>query len=74
MVGWRVKAVLKKFLVEAMPIFFLICGVGALLAYAGFLDQLATWVSPALALFGLPGEVAPGVIFSIVRKDSLLVP
>ncbi len=72
-VGWRVKAVLKKFLVEAMPIFFLICGVGALLAYIGFLDQLAAWVSPVLALFGLPGETAPGVIFSIVRKDGLLI-
>lgn len=72
-VGWRVKAVLKKFLVEAMPIFFFICGVGALLAYIGFLDQLAAWVSPVLALFGLPGETAPGVIFSIVRKDGLLV-
>lgn len=71
--GWRVKAVLKKFLVEAMPIFFLICGIGALLAYTGFLDLLAAWVSPVLALFGLPGEVAPGVIFSIVRKDGLLV-
>ncbi len=72
-VGWRVKTVLKKFLLEAMPIFFLICGVGALLAYAGFLDQLAAWVSPSLALFSLPGDVAPGVIFSIVRKDGLLV-
>ncbi|HMQ56347.1 MAG TPA: 50S ribosome-binding GTPase, partial [Anaerolineae bacterium] len=72
-VGWRVKAVLKKFLLEAMPVFFLICGVGALLAYAGFLDELAAWISPGLALFGLPGEVAPGIIFSIVRKDGLLV-
>ena len=72
-VGWRVKAVLKKFLLEAMPVFFIICGIGALLAYVGFLEQLALWVSPALALFGLPGEVAPGIIFSIVRKDGLLV-
>ncbi|MEM7342804.1 MAG: nucleoside recognition domain-containing protein [Chloroflexota bacterium] len=72
-VGWRVRAVLKKFLLEAMPIFFLICGAGALLAYTGFLDQLAAWVSPSLALFGLPGDVAPGIIFSIVRKDGLLL-
>ncbi|MEM7342745.1 MAG: nucleoside recognition domain-containing protein [Chloroflexota bacterium] len=71
--AWRVKAVLKKFLLEAMPIFFIICGLGALLAYSGFLEQLSIWVSPALALFGLPGEVAPGIIFSIVRKDGLLV-
>ncbi|HMQ55272.1 MAG TPA: ferrous iron transporter B, partial [Anaerolineae bacterium] len=33
----------------------------------------AAWISPGLALFGLPGEVAPGVVFSIVRKDGLLV-
>ena len=72
-ISWRVKDVLKKFLVEAMPIFFAICVIGALLFHIGFLDQMAAAVSPLMALFGLPGEVAPGVIFSIVRKDGLLV-
>ncbi len=29
--------------------------------------------APLLALFGLPATVAPGIIFSIVRKDGLLI-
>lgn len=71
-IWWRVRAVLRQFVGEALPIFFAICAVGALLDYAGLLAWLATAIAPALALFGLPGEVAPGVIFSMVRKDGLL--
>ncbi|MEM7331372.1 MAG: nucleoside recognition domain-containing protein [Chloroflexota bacterium] len=70
---WRVRAVLKQFLWQAMPIFLLMCAVGAVLAYSGLLDWLAAGLSPLLGLFGLPGDVAPGVIFAIVRKDGLLI-
>ena len=55
-----------------MPIFLLICAVGVLLEFTGILGWLAAAVAPALALFRPPGEVAPGVIFSIIRKDGLL--
>ncbi len=72
-VWWRVKAVLKQFLLQAMPIFLTICLVGSLLAYGGLLDRLADGIAPLLALFGLPATVAPGIIFSIVRKDGLLI-
>ncbi|MDJ0755998.1 MAG: 50S ribosome-binding GTPase [Ardenticatenaceae bacterium] len=70
---WRVRAVLKQFLWQAMPIFLLMCAVGAVLADSGLLDWLAAGLSPLLGLFGLPGAVAPGVIFAIVRKDGLLI-
>ncbi|MEM7027975.1 MAG: nucleoside recognition domain-containing protein [Chloroflexota bacterium] len=70
---WRVQTVVKKFLLEAMPIFFIICGVGALLSYSGLLNQISNGVAPVLGWFGLPPSVAPGVIFSVVRKDGLLV-
>lgn len=72
-VWWRVRAVLKQFLWQAMPIFLLMCAVGAMLAYTGLLDWLAEVLAPLLGLFGLPGAVAPGVIFAIVRKDGLLI-
>lgn len=72
-VSWRVRAVVKQFLLQAIPIFILICAVGAVLDYVGVLERIADAVTPALALFRLPGEVAPGVIFSIIRKDGLLV-
>jgi ferrous iron transport protein B len=69
---WRVRTVLRQFLYEALPIFFTICAAGALLAHFGVMTWLAGTVAPALGLFGLPGAVAPGVIFSILRKDGLL--
>jgi Fe2+ transport system protein B len=72
-VWWRVRAVLRQFLREAMPIFLLICASGALLDYFGVMGWLAQVVAPLMRLFSLPGEVAPGVIFSIIRKDGLLV-
>lgn len=72
-VSWRVRAVIKQFLLQAIPIFLLICAVGAALDYVGVLDRLADAVTPVLAVFRLPGDVAPGVIFSIIRKDGLLV-
>lgn len=71
-VWWRVRTSLRQFGLEALPIFFAICAVGALLNHWGALTWLANAIAPALARLGLPGEVAPGVIFSIVRKDGLL--
>ncbi len=53
---WRVRAVLKQFLWQAMPIFLLMCVVGAMLAYTGLLAALADILSPLMGLFGLPGR------------------
>ncbi len=72
-VGWRVRAVVRQLLLQAMPIFLLICVIGALLDLTGILDRVAASVAPLMAVFRLPGEVAPGLIFSIIRKDGLLV-
>jgi Fe2+ transport system protein B len=69
---WRVKAVLRQFLLQAMPIFIIICIVAALLDSTGLLGWLANAVAPALKIFHLPGEVAPAILFSILRKDGLL--
>lgn len=71
-VGWRVKAALKQFLLQAMPVFFLICIVAALLDYTGAIAAVSAFIAPALAWFHLPGEVAPALLFSILRKDGLL--
>ncbi|MBM4247292.1 MAG: ferrous iron transporter B [Deltaproteobacteria bacterium] len=70
---WRLRTVLRQFLFQAMPVFLLICAAGALLAHFGLLDVLATALGPALAWLSLPPEVAPGVVFSVIRKDGLLV-
>lgn len=71
-VWWRVKAAVGQFLKQAMPIFILICLVAALLEHVGVIDRLAAMVAPVMGWFNLPGEVAPGILFSILRKDGLL--
>jgi len=71
-VWWRLRSSLKQFLLQAMPIFLLICAVGALLEYTSVLGWVAAAVAPVFDWFRLPGDVAPGVIFSIIRKDGLL--
>jgi len=72
-VSWRVRSVMKQFLVQAMPIFIGICVVATLLEQTGLLSVLTGALTPALAIFHLPGDAAGGMLFSILRKDGLLV-
>lgn len=72
-VRWRVAAVVRMFLVQAMPIFLLICVVAAALEMWGLVTRLADWAGPGLGLLGLPEAAAPAVLFSILRKDGLLI-
>ena len=71
-VWWRMRSVVKQFLLQAMPIFLLICLVAAALEYAGVMTALCRWSEPVWGWFRLPAEVAPGVLFAILRKDGLL--
>lgn len=71
-IGWRVKAALGQFLKQAMPIFIVICLVAALLEHFGVIAWFTAGVAPMLGLFHLPGEAAPGILFSMLRKDGLL--
>lgn len=71
-VWWRVKASVSQFLKQAMPIFIGICLVAAVLEHYGFMAWLATHTAPLLGWFKLPPDAAPGVLFSILRKDGLL--
>jgi Fe2+ transport system protein B len=72
-VRWRLRAVTRQFLWQAMPIFLAICLVAAFLEETGLLSRLASTLSAAMAVFDLPADVAPGIVFSILRKDGLLV-
>lgn len=71
-VAWRVKAALGQFLKQAMPIFIGICLVAAVLEHFGCIAWISAGVAPVLGVFHLPGEAAPGILFSILRKDGLL--
>ncbi|MFC0332548.1 nucleoside recognition domain-containing protein [Paenibacillus sepulcri] len=71
-VGWRVRSVIKQFLMQAMPIFIGICLAATLLERLGIMNRLARLAAPLLGWFHLPEEAAGGIIFSILRKDGLL--
>jgi Fe2+ transport system protein B len=64
---------MKQFLIQAMPIFIGICVVASLLEQTGVLSVLTRTLTPLLAIFHLPGDAAGGILFSILRKDGLLL-
>jgi len=64
---------LKQFLQLALPVFFVICFVAALMQVTGLLDLLAKGAAPLMALFNLPGEAATSVILGSIRKDGLAI-
>ncbi|WP_277679014.1 nucleoside recognition domain-containing protein [Gracilibacillus dipsosauri] len=70
---WKVFGVIKQFLFQAMPIFLLICLLASLLEIVGILSILRWLAMPLLYLFSIPTDAAPGLIFSFIRKDGLLV-
>lgn len=64
---------LKEFLRLALPVFIVICFVAAIFQLSGALDALSVITAPLMALFNLPGEVAPAVILGSIRKDGLAI-
>lgn len=72
-VGWRVRSIVKQFLLQAMPIFIGICLAATILQESGLMGYIIEVVKPFLQVFQLPAEAATGIVFSILRKDGLLV-
>ncbi|WP_244364723.1 FeoB small GTPase domain-containing protein [Paenibacillus cellulositrophicus] len=70
---WRVRSVTKQFVVQAMPVFIGICLAATFLKLSGILNALTAMLAPWLSIFDLPEEAAGGVLFSVLRKDGLLV-
>ncbi|WP_336774284.1 nucleoside recognition domain-containing protein [Paenibacillus sp. MMO-58] len=72
-VSWRVHTVVKQFILQAMPIFLLICFIATVLQMAGWMNGLSKLAAPAMQWLHFPEEAASAIIFSILRKDGLLV-
>ncbi|WP_242698335.1 nucleoside recognition domain-containing protein [Bacillus sp. SD088] len=70
---WKVAGSIKKFLLQAMPIFLIICLVASVLQAIDVITMFGWLAMPLLSLFSLPAEAASGLIFSFIRKDGLLV-
>ncbi|KGD72142.1 GTP binding protein [Tatumella morbirosei] len=72
-VTWMLKNILRQFMTQAMPLFLMICIVAGILDYAGVTRWLSESMAPLLHLFKLPAALMPGIIFSLLRKDGLMV-
>lgn len=69
----RVKPVVSQFLLQAMPIFLVICLVASLFDVLGWMGGLKKIVAPLIATIGLSEEIAPAFIASLFRKDGILL-
>ncbi|MGK8931593.1 nucleoside recognition domain-containing protein [Pluralibacter gergoviae] len=72
-VGRLLRNTLRQFLLQAMPLFLLICLVAGALDYAGATSWLSGAAAPLLAAVHLPPDLMPGIIFSLLRKDGMMV-
>lgn len=70
---FRVKSVVKQFMLQAMPVFMIICILASLLDFYKIIHYLSYLFYPLAALLHLPAEAATGLAFSMIRKDGMLV-
>lgn len=70
---WKVKGMLSQFFFQAMPVFLIICVAAFLLEELSVVDYAVALVQPLFTLMTLPPEGAVGVIFSVFRKDGILL-
>ncbi|WP_234467294.1 hypothetical protein [Kosakonia sp. S42] len=72
-VAWMLRNILRRFLMQAMPLFLIICLIAGMLDYAGITRWLSETTAPLLHLFKLPAELMQGSFFSLLKKDGLMV-
>ena len=65
--------VVVQFFTVALPVFFMICVLAALLAWSGVLDACSRLMGPLMSLFNLPPEAALAVVLGSIRKDGLAI-
>ena len=61
------------FLLQALPIFIAICIVVSILSLTPILTIISGIFTPLLALLHIPDSMAPGILFSMIRKDGMLL-
>lgn len=64
---------IEMFLLQALPIFIGICIVVSLLSLTPILKIIALVFTPLLYLLHIPDSMAPGILFSMIRKDGMLL-
>ncbi|PTG35785.1 ferrous iron transporter B [Staphylococcus capitis] len=64
---------IKMFVIQALPIFVGICIIVSVLSLTPILQLTSKIFEPILMLLDIPTELSPGVLFSMIRKDGMLL-
>lgn len=71
---WREsKSTVKQFLLQAMPIFVVICIIASLMARFGVLDTFSSLLGPTMGLFNLPKDASLPILLASIRKDGIFL-
>ena len=71
---WRESwGTVKQFLLQAMPIFVVICVLASLMARLGILNACARLLGPLMSVFNLPADAALPVVLASIRKDGIFL-
>ncbi|GAE28680.1 hypothetical protein [Halalkalibacter hemicellulosilyticus] len=69
----KIKGAASQFFLQAMPVFFIICIIASILNGLGIIAKLLLWVEPVLSFLSIPVDASVGLLFSIIRKDGILL-
>jgi len=72
-VSYRIRSTVSQFLTQAMPIFLIICLVAGLMDVLGWIEKVVWLFAPLVQWLNLPAEAAVGLVFSMIRKDGILL-
>ncbi|WP_084405804.1 nucleoside recognition domain-containing protein [Alteribacter aurantiacus] len=69
----KLRGMLSQFLTQAMPIFLFICFVAFILDELMIMNMFIRLLEPVFSFFSLPSEASVAILFSILRKDGILL-
>ncbi|EPD49278.1 hypothetical protein HMPREF1208_01736 [Staphylococcus sp. HGB0015] len=72
-VGSQMWETVKMFIFQAMPIFIGICLIASTLALTPILTMISKIFVPILMLLHIPHDLSVGILFSMIRKDGMLL-
>ncbi|WP_238458001.1 nucleoside recognition domain-containing protein [Alkalihalobacterium alkalinitrilicum] len=69
----KIKGTISQFFLQAMPIFLAICVIASILDGLGIIEKLIRFVEPVLTILSIPAAASVGLLFSVIRKDGMLL-
>ncbi|MEP9853207.1 nucleoside recognition domain-containing protein [Staphylococcus aureus] len=66
-------AVVRTFLVQALPVFIFICLIASLLSMTSILGLISNIFNILLDGLNVPNKMSSGILFSMIRKDGMLL-